>query len=167
RRNFVRIIAPDDAQGAADAKLASELRLASVYVLDDGSPYGRDLTHGFRHAARTLGLPIAGSSAWSEQADDYTGLVERIRRSGAAGVFIAGFTTPNAGRLLREIRAQLGTKVPLIAGDGFLTIDDLVRTAGTAANEMYVSYAGRPNQRLPAAGRRFVDAFASTQSTPR
>jgi branched-chain amino acid transport system substrate-binding protein len=167
QRNFVRIIGPDDAQGAADAKLAHELGLARVYVLDDGSTYGRNLTGGFLHAARKLRLSIAGVSPWSEQASSDAALVDRVRRSGATGVFVAGFIAPGTGSLLRGLRAKLGPKVTLIAGDGFLTISNLMHMTGPAAVGMYVSIAGRPNDRLPPAGRRFVDAFAATQANPR
>ena len=166
QRNFVRIIAPDDAQGAGDAVLANQLHLSSAYVLDDGSPYAQYLTGGFRHAAQRLGLRIVGVSPWSEQAHDYNALVDRIRRSGAAGVFIAGFLGPGPARLVRELRAQLGTTVKLIVGDGFLRVPDLVHVVGPASVGMYVSFAGRPNEQLPAAGRRFVDAFTDTQASP-
>src|SRR5262249_31817671 len=131
-----------------------------------GSSYGRDLTGGFLHAARRLGLPIAGVSPWSEQASDDSALVARIRRSGATGVFVAGFIAPGAGSLLRELRAKLGPRAELLAGDGFLTIADLLHTTGPAAIGMYVSSPGRPNGRLPLAGRRFVDTFAATEASP-
>jgi DNA-binding SARP family transcriptional activator/ABC-type branched-subunit amino acid transport system substrate-binding protein len=164
RRNFVRIIAPDDVQAAADAQLADELGLARVYVLDDESDYGRNLTGGFVHAARKLGLKLAGVSPWSGQAKSYAALVGRIQRSRADGVFLAGyFVEPGTGVLLHELRVRLGLRVKLIAPDGFDQIPTLVHEAGADANGMYVSFAGRPNERLPAAGRAFIDAFALTQ----
>ena len=166
RRDFVRIVAPDDVQGAADAELAHKLGLARVYVLDDDSSYGRDLSGGFLHAARRLGLPIAGVSAWSEQARSYAALADRIRRAHGTGVFIAGFVTRGTGSLVRALRARLGTKVALIAGDGFLDIPTLLHLTGPAAIGMYVSLPGRPNVQLPPAGRRFVDAFATAQGNP-
>jgi ABC-type branched-subunit amino acid transport system substrate-binding protein len=163
RRDFVRIDASDDVQGAADAELAHELGLAHVYVLDDELEYGRNLSGGFLHAARRLDLPIAGVSPWSEQARSYMALADRIRRSHATGVFIAGFISRGAGSLVRALRARLGTKVKLIAGDGFLDIPTLLHLTGPAATGMYVSLPGRPNEQLPPAGRRFVDAFATAQ----
>jgi ABC-type branched-subunit amino acid transport system substrate-binding protein/DNA-binding SARP family transcriptional activator/DNA-binding beta-propeller fold protein YncE len=166
KRNFVRIIAPDDVEGAADAKLAHELRLGRVYVLDDESGYGRHLTGGFVHAARKLGLKLAGVSPWNAKSKSNSGLVDRIRRSGADGVFFAGYSDSGTGRLLHELRARLKPRLKLIAPDGFLTIPALIHMAGAAANGMYVSFTGRPNERLPAAGRAFVNAFASTQPSP-
>ena len=166
RRDFVRIVASDDVQGAADAELGHELGLARVYVLDDEGDYGRDLSGGFLHAARRLGLRIAGVSPWSEQARTYTALADRIRRSRATGVFLAGYVSPGTGHLIRTLRARLGPKVTLIAGDGFLDIPTLLQVTGPTATGMYVSLPGRPNEQLPLAGRRFVDAFATTQGNP-
>jgi len=166
QRDFVRIVASDDVQGAADAELAHKLRLANIYVLDDESEYGRNLSGGFLHAARRLGLPIAGVSPWSEQARSYAALVNRIRRAHATGVFLAGYITPGTRSLVRALRARLGTKVTLIAGDGFLDIPTLLHLTGAAADGMYVSLPGRPNQQLPPTGRRFVDTFATTQANP-
>jgi ABC-type branched-subunit amino acid transport system substrate-binding protein len=88
-------------------------------------------------------------------------------RSGADGVVLAGFSSPGVGRLVRDLRARFGARFPLIAGDGFLTIPDLLRVAGPAARGMYVSFAGRANERLPAAGSAFVRAFAATQPNRR
>jgi branched-chain amino acid transport system substrate-binding protein len=166
QRNFVRIIAPDDVEGAADAQLAHELGLRRVYVLDDESGYGRHLTGGFVHAARKLGLKLAGVSPWNAKSTRNSDLVDRIQQSGADGVFFAGYSDTGTGRLLHELKARLEPRLKLIAADGFLKISDLIHMAGAAATGMYVSFAGRPNERLPAAGRAFVDSFANTQPSP-
>jgi branched-chain amino acid transport system substrate-binding protein len=72
-------------------------------------------------------------------------------------------TAHHTGQLLRQLRARLGAKTPLIAGDGFLTIPDLIRLAGPAANGIYISVAGLPNENLPATGHHFLNAFTHTQ----
>jgi len=164
RRNFVRIIAPDDAQGAADAVFARR-HGRRVFVLDDGSPYASNLLRGFTHAARAVHLSIAGTSSWSEQASAFDTIVDRVARSRAPAVFIAGFGGPGTGELIRELRRRLGPKEALIAGDGFLNVPDLIRATGPAADGMYVSFAGRPNSLLAPVGRAFIRAFASTQAS--
>ncbi|MFL5913550.1 MAG: BTAD domain-containing putative transcriptional regulator [Gaiellaceae bacterium] len=164
RRNYVRIIAPDDLQGAAQALLAHQLGLKRVYVLSDGQDFARNLLHGFTHAARKLAVHVAGTSQWDPESASYDLLVRRVARTGADGIVLAGYGGPGPGRLVRALRARLGVGVPLIVGDGFLTISDLLHTAGPAARGMYVTFAGRANERLPAAGRAFVRDFAGTQS---
>jgi DNA-binding SARP family transcriptional activator/ABC-type branched-subunit amino acid transport system substrate-binding protein len=167
RRNFMRIVAPDDLQGAAQAVLARRLGLEQMYVLSDGQEFAGNLTTGFDAAARTLGLKVVGTSRWNPDARSYGSLALRVRRSGADGVLLAGLGGPGAGRLVRALRQRLGGRFPLIAGDGFLTIPYLLQTAGPAARGMYVTFAGRPNDRLPAPGRAFLRAFSATQSNPR
>jgi hypothetical protein len=39
-------------------------------------------------------------------------LAQRIRRSGARAVFLGGELFSNGGRLVRDLRAALGTAVP-------------------------------------------------------
>jgi ABC-type branched-subunit amino acid transport system substrate-binding protein len=166
RRNFVRISASDDAQGAADAVLAHQLG-ARVFVLTDGGAYARDLVGGFMHAAHVLRVPVVGTAAWSEGASSFAALVDRVVRSRARAVFFAGFVSPGTGELIRELRHRLGPHAALIAGDGFFGLQDLIQVAGEAANGMYVSFYGRPNALLPPAGRAFLRAFGSTQSSAR
>jgi ABC-type branched-subunit amino acid transport system substrate-binding protein len=90
-----------------------------------------------------------------------------VARSRARTVFIAGFVSPGTGELLREMRHRLGPKEALLAGDGFLGLQDLIAVAGKAADGLYVSFAGRPNELLPRAGRAFLRAFGSTQANTR
>jgi DNA-binding SARP family transcriptional activator/ABC-type branched-subunit amino acid transport system substrate-binding protein len=158
RRNFVRIVAPDDVQGAAQAILARQLGVNRLFVLSDGSTYARILLAGIRRAGA---VHVVGIGGWTPNA------VHRVEQNGADGVILAGYGGPAASRLIRALRAGLGKRVPLIVGDGFLTVSALLQSAGRAANGMYVTFAGRPDERLPAAGRDFVRAFASTQPDPR
>jgi DNA-binding SARP family transcriptional activator/ABC-type branched-subunit amino acid transport system substrate-binding protein len=158
RRNFVRIIAPDDLQGAGQAILARQLGVDRLYVLSDGSAYARTLLAGIRAEAA---VRLVGFGGWTPDA------VHRIEQSGADGVVLAGYGGPDAGRLIRALRARLGKRFPLIGGDGFLTVRSLLQSAGPAARGMYVTFAGRPDERLPSAGRAFVQAFAATQPNPR
>jgi branched-chain amino acid transport system substrate-binding protein len=152
RRNFVRIIAPDELQGAAQAILARRLGVERLYVLTDGSAYARILLTGIRQSA---GVHLVGVAGWTP------GAVHRIEQSHADGVVIAGYGGPAAARLIRALRARLGESFPLIVGDGFLTVPNLLQSVGRAARGMYVTFAGR------AAGKAFVQAFASTQPDPR
>jgi branched-chain amino acid transport system substrate-binding protein len=162
RRNFARIDAPDTVQGAGLALLAHQLGMRRVEVLSDGSAYGRTVVGGFARTAPRLGLVIAGTA--SSGSGGYDALAARVAAAHPDGVLLGGYAGPGQGRLVRALRARLGRGVPLFAGDGFLTIPYLLHQAGTAARGMYVSFAGRPNERLPAAGRAFVKSFGATQA---
>ena len=52
----------------------------------------------------------------------------------------------------------------MIAGDGFLTIPETLKGAGTAADGIYVSLPLAVTQSLTPAGRRLVAAFEETRA---
>ena len=63
-RNYVRIVAADDFQGAADALNAQNLGLKKVFILNDKEAYGQGVATNFSNAAKQLGLEVAGFTAW-------------------------------------------------------------------------------------------------------
>ena len=59
-RNYARVVAVDNSQGAVDATLAQKLGVKSVYVLDDKESYGVGVADFFQKAAAQLGIKVAG-----------------------------------------------------------------------------------------------------------
>jgi len=163
-RNYIRLVAADDFQGAADAVLTQQLALKNVYILNDKEAYGQGVANNFRNAATQLGIGIAGFSAWNGKASSYTGLATRIKQSGADGVFLGGLICENGGKLIKDLRSVLGTGVTFIAPDGFTPISAVVDGAGKAAEGTYVSIAGQPNEALGPTGKKFVKDFGATQA---
>jgi branched-chain amino acid transport system substrate-binding protein len=162
RRNYARLIAPDDVQGAADAMLARRLGLSRVYVLRsaDSDGYGPAVTGGFARAARKLGVHVAGSASWDAEDKSFAQLVTTVVRTRPDGIFLGGYPPDSWGVLIKALRHALGEDVAIIASDGFTSLPSLRHAAGQAAIGMYVSYPGIPNPLLPAAGRKFIRAFA-------
>jgi branched-chain amino acid transport system substrate-binding protein len=163
KRNYIRIVAADDFQGAADAQLAQQLGLKKVYILNDKEAYGQGVATNFKNAATSLAIPVAGFSAWNGKASSYTGLATKIKQSGADGVFLGGLICENGGKLVKDLRSVLGADVKILAPDGFTPISAVVDGAGQAAEGMYVSVAGQPNENLGATGKTFVKDFGATQ----
>jgi ABC-type branched-subunit amino acid transport system substrate-binding protein len=159
-RNFARLVAADDIQGAADAILAHRIGAKSVYVLQDGNDYGRALAASFAAAARRLGLHVFGPALWDGEAS--RPLASRIGAKDADAVFLGTFLSPASVSLVRRLRASLPPRTLILAPDGFSPPEDLVRAAGPAAEGMWVSTPGLPNSQLPPAGRRFVESFTTS-----
>jgi len=63
KRNYARVVAADDYQGAADAILAKSLGVKKVYILNDKEAYGLGVATNFKNAAKKLGLSVAGFTA--------------------------------------------------------------------------------------------------------
>jgi branched-chain amino acid transport system substrate-binding protein len=164
KRNYIRIVAADDFQGAADAQLAQQIGLKKVYVLNDKEAYGLGVATDFRNSATKLNITIAGFAAWNGKASSYAGIATKIKQSGADGVFLGGLVCENGGKLVKDLRAGLGPTVKILSPDGFTPISAVVQGAGQAAAGQYVSVAGLPNEQLGPTGQKFVKDFGATQS---
>jgi DNA-binding SARP family transcriptional activator/ABC-type branched-subunit amino acid transport system substrate-binding protein len=165
RRNYARVIAPDDVQAAANAIAARDLGLHRVFVLRSRGSYGISIASIFERTAVKLRLTVSGRAAWDPDASTYSSLAARIARTRADAVFIAGPSQENGVALVTDLRARLGGEVQIMAPDGF-DARETATAAGAAAEGMTFSLAGVPNDRLPASGKRFVAAFSKKFGTP-
>ena len=165
KRNYIRIVAADDFQGAADAMNAQQLGLKKIYILNDKEAYGLGVASDFKNSLTSLGITPVGFSAWNGKASSYTGLATRIKAAGADAVFVGGLVCENGGKLVKDLRSVLGTNVTLLAPDGFTPISAVVQGAGQSAEGMYVSVAGQPNEKLGPTGQKFVKDFGATQAS--
>jgi branched-chain amino acid transport system substrate-binding protein len=153
-RSFSRLMAREDLQGVANAMLAKELRLRRVYVLQDPG-FRVEQSDPFRRTARRLGIQIAGVANFSDDSNPDR-LAERVARSGAHGVFIAGLGSYGGGRAVIALRERLGRRIKILAGDPFLPIASVLDFAGRAAHGLYFSATDVPPRAQPPAGRRFA-----------
>ncbi|MBA3716986.1 MAG: branched-chain amino acid ABC transporter substrate-binding protein [Actinobacteria bacterium] len=161
KRNYTRIVAADDFQGAADALLTQQLGYKSVFILNDKEAYGLGVAHDYEISAKTLKLTVSGFTAWDPKASSYEALATRIKQSGAETVFLGGLICENGAKLIKDLRSVLGAKYPLIAPDGF---SDFTAN-GPAAADMYVSVAGIPPEKLTGPGKKFIDDFGAQIGT--
>jgi branched-chain amino acid transport system substrate-binding protein len=160
KRSFVRLAANDDLQGAAAALYAQRLGVGRPYVLHHEGFWGTGVATAFRTAALRLGLKVAGVRQWNGRARDYKQLADRVRRSGANGVYLAGFAVAdNGGRLIHDLRWALGPSAPILAPDGFNEPAALVEAAGLATEGVVITIAAIPTPKLPPAGARFAREF--------
>jgi branched-chain amino acid transport system substrate-binding protein len=166
KRNYARVVAADDYQGAADAVLTKSLGVKKVYILNDKEAYGLGVASNFRNASKRLGLTVSGFTAWDGKASSYEALGVKIKASGSQAVFLGGLICENGGKLIKDLRNALGTSVKIIAPDGFTPISATVQESGTASEGAYVSVAGLPNTALKGAGQAFVKAFTKADKRP-
>jgi branched-chain amino acid transport system substrate-binding protein len=161
KRNYIRIVAADDYQGASNAMLAKQLGYKSVFIFNDKEAYGLGVATDFRNAAKKLGLKIAGFTAWDPKASSYEALANKVKQSGADVVYLGGLECENGSKLIKDLRGALGATFPLIAPDGFSSFTDTWKNSGGAALGMYISVAGQPNDKLGPKGKKFVKDFGA------
>jgi len=119
-----------------------------------------------RRYAKRIGVQIVGRATLDRDAKMFQALVRRVAASRPQSVVINGLLTPTTGALIRELRAALGPDVALSAPDAFALPEDLRKLAGEAAEGMYVTYYGVPNDRLPPRGKEFLESFAERGGNP-
>jgi branched-chain amino acid transport system substrate-binding protein len=159
KRNYARVVAADDFQGAADATLAKQLGIKKLFILNDKEAYGLGVATNTKNAAKKLGISVVGFTAWDGKASSYEATALKIKQSGAQGVFLGGLICENGGKLIKDLRAG-APNVKILAPDGFTPISADVQQSSGKAEGMTVSVAGLPNDKLPPAGQAFVNAFA-------
>ena len=161
RRTYARVSANDTIQGAGLALFARQRGWRRVFVLTEGDSYGRMVAHGFRGAARHLGLNVVGHRAWDPNARNYLRLMHVIGETRPDAIVLAGIIDFNGGHLIKEKVAVLGGNggpVKLLASDGFLTPNTFA-DAGASAKGMFAAFPGRSVGGLPSRGRKFVADF--------
>jgi branched-chain amino acid transport system substrate-binding protein len=166
KRNYARVVAADDYQGAADALLAQSLGVKKVFILNDKEAYGLGVASNFRNAATKLGIKTVGFTAWDGKASSYQALAVKIKASGAQGVFLGGLICENGGKLIKDIRAGVASSVKIMLPDGFTPASATIKEAGSAAQGATISVAGLPNSALKGAGKQFVGDFTKAVGVP-
>ena len=168
-RNYARVAASDDYQGPAGVTLlqSKAFKLAqgkafapikNVFILHDNQTFGKGVAQAFQAKAKAKGLKVLGFLPWDAKATSYEAIGEKIKASGAQSVYLGGIVCNNGVKLLKDLRAVLGPKVVFVGPDGW-TPYSATLGAGSAAQGMYISYAGQPLEKLPPAGKKFIAQF--------
>ncbi|MET3806765.1 branched-chain amino acid transport system substrate-binding protein [Nakamurella sp. UYEF19] len=149
KRNYARVLATDDDQGNAAARVAAKkLHVTKCYVLNDQQTYGAGVAAAFTAAAGVEGISIVGQATWKARSGSYTTLFEKIKATGADCVYLGGIFDNNGGQLIKDKVAVLGdnSKVKLIAPDGFTGYTDML--ALSQSEGMYLTFCGLVSSEL-------------------
>ena len=160
KRNYIRMVAADDFQGAADATFMQQQGAKSVFILNDKEAYGLGVATDTKNSATKLGLKVAGFTAWDPKASSYEALATRIKQSGADWIYLGGLICENGAKLIADMKSGVpGAK--LMAPDGF---SDFTAN-GASGVGMYITVAGQPPEKLTGAGQDFVKNFGTQIGT--
>jgi branched-chain amino acid transport system substrate-binding protein len=163
KRNYARVIATDDYQGAAGAQFAAkDLGVKSCYVLNDNQTYGIGVAKAFAEEAKKQGIKVLGNEAWDFKQPNYTALFTNIKATNPDCVYVGGIFDNNGGQLVKDKVKILGdnSKVKLIAPDGFSGYPDFDKLA--QAQGSYLTFAGLTTTSLReqgGVGAKLLDAY--------
>lgn len=141
-RNYARVVAPDDFQGAVGARWAKERGIKSVYILDDQQLYGKGIADVYNATAKELGINVLGQEGIDTKASDYSALATKIVNLNPDSVYFGGVTSSNPGLVWKALRSA-GFKGELSGPDGMMS-EDFIKAAGPDAEGTFLTFAGLP-----------------------
>ncbi len=157
-RNYTRVVARDEFQGAFAAKWAAKLGAKNVYILDDTEIYGKGVADQFEKNAAANGLTVVGRDGIDGKAGDYKALATKIAGTSPDLIYYGGITQNNAGQLLKDIRAA-GITAMFMGPDGILESAFVEAAGADVAEGVYGTVAGSPRAKLPEAGQKFYTDY--------
>ncbi|WP_079034494.1 MULTISPECIES: bifunctional serine/threonine-protein kinase/ABC transporter substrate-binding protein [unclassified Streptomyces] len=138
---YFRTLTSDADQGPFAARyLRNEAGKGKLYVVDDRTAYSTALVSGFTAEFEKLGGSVVGREHVDTDQRGFSGLVAKVRASGADAVFFGGYYD-TAGALSRQL-GQAGVDVPLMGGDGIY--DQQYLTSGPEVDGDLAVHIGVP-----------------------
>ncbi len=175
--NFLRTIAPDDAQAVLQVDFAiNTLGAKKIAVLHDKGDYGKGLAEFAKAAIEADGsASVVLFEGVTPGAVDYSAVINKIEASGADTVIYGGYH-PEAAQIVGQMKSK-GMDLAFIGGDGVMDAT-FVAVAGKNAEGVYatapVDTASNPvaqmakEEHIKAYGEEpgafFMNAYAAAQA---
>ncbi len=135
--NFLRTIAPDDAQAVLQVDFAlNELGSKKIAVLHDKGDYGKGLAEFAQAALEGTAAEVVLFEGVTPGAVDYSAVINKIAQAGADTVIYGGYH-PEAAQIVGGMRAQ-GLDIDFIGGDGVMDAT-FIAVAGDDAEGVYAT----------------------------
>jgi branched-chain amino acid transport system substrate-binding protein len=160
-KNINRIVARDDDQGPAGANFISEtLGAKSVFVVDDGTTYGKGLSEQVLPLFKTRGLNIKGTISTVER-KNFKSVVDAVMASKPDVVYFGGENDTGAP-FIKQLR-EAGVNAQFVGADA-LDASDFKKQAGDAAKGVYFTATVAPPASYTAA-KSFRETFKRRYSS--
>ena len=158
-----RVVATDAQQGPALAAYAAKtLGVKKVAIVDDSTAYGQGLANEFRKAAETSGMTVVSRDATNDKAVDFRAILTKIKGENPDAILYGGMDA-TGGPFARQAR-QLGVRAKILGGDGVCSTD-VVKLAGSAADNIVCSEAGMALEKMPG-GAEFARKYEARFHQP-
>jgi branched-chain amino acid transport system substrate-binding protein len=164
-RNYVRVVAHDAYQGAAQAQFMQEQGTTKLYILNDREAYGLGVATNVQNAAQHLGIEVVAFEAWDPRASNYEALMNKVKASGADGLFLGGLIDENGAQVIKDKVKVLGPNdgaVKLYMPDGFTTQQTIDEAGVENTQGAFFSVAGVPIDEFTGAAADFIAEFEPT-----
>lgn len=156
-RNYCRVCASDDFQGAAGANYAkNELGKQRVFILHDNQTYGKGLAGVFQRTWEELGGEVLGFEAYDANAPEYQALMTRIASTGPDLLYCGAIVALNTSKLLQDMRTVMSPEDVTFMGPDGLINQAFVDGAGDAAEGALLTFGGLPADALTGKGAEWA-----------
>ncbi|MBN9117995.1 MAG: branched-chain amino acid ABC transporter substrate-binding protein [Planctomycetes bacterium] len=158
---FCRVCPHDASQGPLSADFATEeLKVKSVFVLDDRELYGHGVATGFKQRCEELKVKVLGHESIDPAQSDFQKLAKKIVTAAPDLVYFGGTTQSKGGQIAKDLRAEkIGC--PLMVPDGCYE-QAFVDSAGADvldAIKCFVTVGGINPEHLKGAGADFAKRY--------
>lgn len=155
-KNIFRINTTDDVQGQAAANyVLNTLKLRTVCIIHDKTPYGQGLAEEFQKEFEAKGGRCLSFDGVAIGDKDFKALLTRIKSSSPQALYFGGIY--NEGGLIAKQSRELGLKSVLVSGDAMQS-SELFKIAGKSIDGSYVTNVGMPPERIPSA-KSFLERY--------
>jgi len=136
--NFVRTIAPDDAQAKMQVDFAiTRLNARKIAVLHDKGDYGKGLAeYAKKFVEESKVAQVVLFEGVTPGAVDYSAVVQKIKGAGADAIIYGGYH-PEASSIVMQMRKK-NMKTAFISDDGVKDIT-FIKVAGSYAEGVYAT----------------------------
>ena len=160
---YFRTVTTDAFQGPNMANFYAEnLKVPSVYILDDSGAYGVGLADAFQKQAEKRGMKILGRDRLDPKAADYTPALTKIKSLNAPALYYGG--DAQAGIKVAKQGYEIIPATPKGGGDGVYA-PDMLTGAGFPAIEGWYGTIAAPHDLAGKAADAWVKRFAARFST--
>ena len=157
KRTYGRVVPADNIQAAAQITYMKDQGVKKLYVLDDKEVYGKGIGDAVAADAKKAGIQVAGDEGIDPKAANYRSLAQKIKSSGADGMFFGGITANNAVQLWGDVHA-VNPNLKMFGPDG-VAQSDFTAKLGPAQANTFVTNPTLPPQLYPPSAQQFFTAF--------
>ena len=141
--NVNRVCGRDDVQGPVGARFAAQdLKIKSVYIIQDKTLYGQGVADNFRSEALKLGLKVLGYDGTEERAN-FAPMIIPMKAKNPDLVYFGGIYH-QGGLLLKQMREK-GVPAAFMGPDGLDSSEMVKITGAQVVGSYYTTVAGPPD----------------------
>jgi branched-chain amino acid transport system substrate-binding protein len=160
RRTFGRLQPGDTVEAATQVRLMSLLGVHRVYVLDDQDPFEVPLADIVAAGAQRAGISVASHDSLSiPPGAIFKGEIEKIVRSGAQAVFLAGGGGAGTVALWRQLHSAAPRL--LLLGSSTMSDEAFTSQIGAAADSTYLTTPLLASSLYPRLAQRVLSDYRS------